>query len=168
MKAQIVEQIEFFSEAELESLEFLPEELEAIEEERVPDLDSISFEDIAKELEAYFERDIEGAQLERKRGGKKPSKPEEEEIRMITYLLNTGVAAGRAYANAGGHQSTRLPKAPRGEEYLEFDLGFDRYGNRGRHRLVILAQVAVRVGRVLYKAYYTVDHYEHFTELKHW
>jgi hypothetical protein len=30
MKAQIVEQIEFFSEAELESLEFVPEELEAI------------------------------------------------------------------------------------------------------------------------------------------
>ena len=56
MKAQIVEQIEFFSEAELESLEFLPEELEVIEEQRVPDLDSISFEDIAEELEAYFVR----------------------------------------------------------------------------------------------------------------
>ena len=69
MKAQIVEQIEFFSEAELESLEFLPEELEAIEEQRVPDLDSISFEDIAEELEASFEGDIEGAQLEARRGG---------------------------------------------------------------------------------------------------
>jgi hypothetical protein len=64
MKAQIVEQVELFSEAELESLEFLPEELEAIEEQRVPDLDSISFEDIAEELEAYFEGDIEGAELE--------------------------------------------------------------------------------------------------------
>ena len=69
MKAQIVERVELFSEAELESLEFLPEELEAIEEQRVPDLDSISFEDIAEELEAYFEGDIEGAQLEGGGGG---------------------------------------------------------------------------------------------------
>jgi hypothetical protein len=59
MKAQIVEQIELFSKAELESLEFLPEELEAIEAERVPDLDSISFEDIAEDLEAAFEQDRE-------------------------------------------------------------------------------------------------------------
>lgn len=70
MKAQIVEQIDFFSEAELESLEFVPEELEAIEEERVPSLDSISFEDIAKELEADFEGDIEVARLESSGGGK--------------------------------------------------------------------------------------------------
>jgi len=59
MKAQIVEQIELFSEAELESLEFVPEELEAIESEQVPDLDSISFEDIAEDLEAVFEQDGE-------------------------------------------------------------------------------------------------------------
>jgi hypothetical protein len=64
MKTQIVEQIEFFSEAELESLGFVPEELEAIEAERVPDLDSISFEDIAEQLEAYFEGNIEQAGLE--------------------------------------------------------------------------------------------------------
>jgi hypothetical protein len=55
MKAQIVEQVELFSEAELESLEFVPEELEAIEEERVPDLDSISFEEITEALEAALE-----------------------------------------------------------------------------------------------------------------
>jgi hypothetical protein len=73
MKAQIVEQIELFSEAELESLEFLPEELDAIEEERVPDLDSISFEDIAEELEACFEGEVEEVRLEG-RGGKKPPK----------------------------------------------------------------------------------------------
>ena len=59
MKAQITEQVEFFSEAELESLEFVPEELEAIEAERVPDLESISFEEVAKDLEAYFEGNIE-------------------------------------------------------------------------------------------------------------
>ncbi|MDZ8032666.1 hypothetical protein, partial [Nostoc sp. DedSLP04] len=64
MKAQIVEQIEFFSEAELESLEFVPEELEAIEAERVPDLDSVSFEEVAKKLEAYFEGGVEQAGLE--------------------------------------------------------------------------------------------------------
>ncbi|MHC5717061.1 MAG: hypothetical protein ACYTX0_34340, partial [Nostoc sp.] len=55
MRPLIVEPLELFSEAELESLEFLPEELEAIEAERVPDLDSISFEDIAEELEASLE-----------------------------------------------------------------------------------------------------------------
>ncbi|KAB8315763.1 hypothetical protein SD81_030920 [Tolypothrix campylonemoides VB511288] len=81
MKAQIVEQVEFFSEAELQSLEFVPEELEAIEAERVPDLDSISFEEVAKDLEAYFEGGVEEAALERRggrrgggRGGKKPPK----------------------------------------------------------------------------------------------
>lgn len=57
MKVQItkVEQVEMFTEAELESLEFTPEELEAIAQERVPDLDSISFEDIAEDLEALLE-----------------------------------------------------------------------------------------------------------------
>lgn len=56
MKAQIVE-LELFTQAELESLEFVPEELEAIEQERVPDLESISFEDIAEDLEAILEAD---------------------------------------------------------------------------------------------------------------
>lgn len=55
MKAQIVEQVEFFSEAELESLEFSLEELDAIEEERVPNLESISFDEVAKALESSFE-----------------------------------------------------------------------------------------------------------------
>jgi hypothetical protein len=62
MKTQIVEQIELFSEAELESLEFVPEELEAIEAERVPDLDSISFEDIAEDLVAALELSEDEAQ----------------------------------------------------------------------------------------------------------
>ncbi|MDZ8096501.1 MAG: F-box protein [Nostoc sp. DedQUE05] len=68
MKAHIVEQVEFFSEAELESLEFVSEELDAIEKERVPDLDSISFEEVAKELEAYFEGGVEQAGLEQHGG----------------------------------------------------------------------------------------------------
>ncbi|WP_292753864.1 hypothetical protein [Nostoc sp. NMS4] len=41
MTAQIIEQFELFSEAELETLEFLPEELESIEAELIPDLESI-------------------------------------------------------------------------------------------------------------------------------
>ncbi len=76
MIAQVIEQVEFFSEAELESLEFVPEELEAIEAERVPDLDSISFEDIAKDMEAYFKGDIKGVGLE----GNVTSKPKPKPI----------------------------------------------------------------------------------------
>ncbi len=59
MKARIVEQIELFSKEELHSLELLPEELEAIEAERVPDFESITFEDIAEDLGAVFEQDSE-------------------------------------------------------------------------------------------------------------
>lgn len=62
MKVQIVEQVELFTEAELESLEFTPEEIEAIEQERVPNLDSITYEDIAEGLEAYFERGVEAVE----------------------------------------------------------------------------------------------------------
>lgn len=69
MKVQLDKQVELFSEAELESLEFVPEELEAIEGERVPDLDSISFEEVAQDLEAFFKGGIEEARLE-SRGGR--------------------------------------------------------------------------------------------------
>jgi hypothetical protein len=70
MTRQIVENFELFSEAQLESLEFLPEELENIESELYPNLDSISPEKVAKDLEAYFEGDVEQAGLEaRGRGG---------------------------------------------------------------------------------------------------
>ncbi|QFS52757.1 hypothetical protein [Nostoc sphaeroides] len=64
MTTQIVENLELFSEAQLEALEFLPEELENIESELYPNLDSISLEVVAKDLEAYFEGDVEGAGLE--------------------------------------------------------------------------------------------------------
>ena len=67
MTVQIVEQIEYFSPEELETLEFLPEELENIESELYPDLESISIEEVARDLEAFFEEDIEEAQLERRR-----------------------------------------------------------------------------------------------------
>ncbi len=78
MKAQIVtiQQVELFTEAELESLEFVPEELEAIEQERVPNLESISYKDIAEDLEAissFLEDTAEALALES--GGRRPSNP---------------------------------------------------------------------------------------------
>ncbi|BAY95684.1 MULTISPECIES: ribonuclease domain-containing protein [unclassified Tolypothrix] len=73
MTRQIVENLELFSEAQLEALEFLPEELENIESELYPNLESISLEEVAKDLEAYFEGGVEQAGLEargRSRGGR--------------------------------------------------------------------------------------------------
>jgi hypothetical protein len=68
MTTQIVEGLELFSEAQLESLEFLAEELENIEFELYPNLESISPEQVAKDLEAYFEGGLEQAGLEGRRG----------------------------------------------------------------------------------------------------
>lgn len=68
MTAHIVE-FELFTEAELETLEFFPEELESIEAELYPNLESISPHKVAKDLEAYFEGDFEEVGLER-RGGR--------------------------------------------------------------------------------------------------
>jgi hypothetical protein len=65
MTTQIVGNLELFSEAELESLEFIPEELESIESVLYPNLDSISLEEVAKDLSAYFEGNIEQAGLEK-------------------------------------------------------------------------------------------------------
>ena len=176
MKAQIVEQIELFSEAELESLEYLPEELEALEEQRVPDLDSISFEDIAEELEAYFEGDMEGAGLEARGGrpgrpggggghhgggGQRPSRFEYDQIRDIKSRITAGRAATQ-YLNRGGRGGTRLPPARRGQEYREYDLGQARGGGRGKHRLVVLIGSN---GKSIVKIYYTDNHYTYFTRL---
>ncbi|NJL78426.1 MAG: hypothetical protein HC917_05470 [Richelia sp. SM2_1_7] len=55
MIVKTIELIESFSEADLEFLEFLPEELEQIESELYPDLENISFEDVAEEMKAYLE-----------------------------------------------------------------------------------------------------------------
>jgi hypothetical protein len=105
VKTQTIEPIDFFSEAELESLEFVPEELEAIEAERVPDLDSISFEDIAKDLEAYFEGEAEGARLEARGGRRKRENRAAQRPRRITdadynnarqILVNAGSRTAQA------------------------------------------------------------------------
>jgi hypothetical protein len=94
MKAQIVEQIELFSEAELESLEFLPEELEAIEEQRVPDLDSISFEEVAKDLEVYFKGNIEEVRLERA-GGSSASINVDVDVLGIVNSIKSSIKSAR-------------------------------------------------------------------------
>lgn len=91
MTVQTVEKIEMFSEAELETLQFMPEELELIQSEQIPDLESISLEEVARYLEVYFVEDfedvedLEDIELERfgflkrlfkrgRRGGKKRGK----------------------------------------------------------------------------------------------
>ena len=58
------EDIEMFSETEMEYLQFLPEELEEIESEQYRDLESISLEEVASDLEAFFEEDFEEEELE--------------------------------------------------------------------------------------------------------
>jgi hypothetical protein len=88
MITQIVENLESFSEAQLEALEFLPEELENIESELYPSLESISLEEVAKDLEAYFEGDIEQAGLETRlrRPPRLQDLPTELLLKIGTYL----------------------------------------------------------------------------------
>ncbi len=74
MKAEIVEEVEFFSQEEIENLELWSEELEAIEAELVPNLENISFEDVAEELEACFQENIEELGLEG-RGSRRKKNP---------------------------------------------------------------------------------------------
>ncbi|NJM23880.1 MAG: hypothetical protein HC907_37435 [Richelia sp. SM1_7_0] len=71
MIVKTIELIESFSEADLEFIEFLPEELEQIESELYPDLENISFEDVAEDMESYFTGRFEEAGLE----GVKKTKP---------------------------------------------------------------------------------------------
>jgi hypothetical protein len=61
-----VEQVEYFSEADAEAIAIQPEDLEALEAE-VESLENVAFEDVAEDLEAYFEGDAEGESLERRR-----------------------------------------------------------------------------------------------------
>jgi hypothetical protein len=62
-----VEQFESFSEADAEAIAIQPEDLEALEAEVESTLENVSFEDVAEDLEAYFEGDAEGESLERRR-----------------------------------------------------------------------------------------------------
>jgi hypothetical protein len=119
MTTQIVENLELFSEAQLESLEFLPEELENIEFELYPNLESISPEQVAKDLEAYFEGGVEGAVgLERRRrGGQRkreagaPERPQQIQRNNYNQARNILVAAGSRTARAAhpAHNNNAVP-----------------------------------------------------------
>jgi hypothetical protein len=137
MKAQIVEQIELFSEAEQESLEFLPEELEAIEEQRVPDLDSISFEDIAEELEAYFEGDIEGAELEARPG--RPGRPgHSNNVGEEWRELGRAMAAKPDAYQQFGNTERKLKKVKSPRYYIEGTVNVGTATGTGQYRVVCL------------------------------
>ena len=60
-----IESLEF-TETDMTTIELLPEELESLESE-MESLESISYEDVAEDLEAYFEGDSEEEGLERRR-----------------------------------------------------------------------------------------------------
>jgi hypothetical protein len=137
MKAQIVEQIELFSEAELESLEFLPEEVEAIEEQRVPDLDSISFEDIAEELEAYFEGDIEGAELEGRPA--RPGRPgHSNKVGEEWRELGRAMAGNPDRYQPFGNSEGKLKKVKPPQYYIEGTVTVGKPKGKGQYRVVCL------------------------------
>jgi len=60
------QQIEF-SEADAEAIAIQPEDLEDLEAEVESTLENVAFEDVAEDLEAYFEGDAEGESLECRR-----------------------------------------------------------------------------------------------------
>jgi hypothetical protein len=62
-----VEKIELFTEAEIESIVLQLEDLENLEAAIEEDLETISFEDVAETLEAYFEGESVEEGLERRR-----------------------------------------------------------------------------------------------------
>ena len=72
-----------------------------------------------------------------------------EAIRELRYEISTGHPT--VFNNAEG----RLPAAGRGNTYYEYDVGMDRGGGRGAHRIVALAGS----GKELIALYYTNDHY---------
>ncbi|MBD2526673.1 hypothetical protein [Nostoc sp. FACHB-133] len=113
MTTQIVENLELFSEA----LEFLPEELENIESELYPNLESISLEVVAKDLEAYFEGDVEGAVGLERRGGRRkreagdPVRPAQITRRNYNRARDILRQAGSQTANAA-HQLHGIGNVP--------------------------------------------------------
>jgi len=184
MSVQTVEQIEMFSEAELESLQFLPEELAEIQSELNPNLESISLEEVASDLEAYFVENLEEVELERfgflkrlvkgrkrrsrsfkspgkppKKAFNRPGKRERDQIRDIKDQIRAG-KWGKEFQNRRG-RGMRLPRAGRNQHYREFDLGSAADGTRGTHRLVAL--VGQHKGKnIVIKTYYTNTHYQYF------
>ncbi|NJM22548.1 MAG: CAP domain-containing protein [Richelia sp. RM1_1_1] len=66
MTIQLLEEIEFISEAAELDLEFSPEDLAGIESELEYDLESLRFEDVRKEMESYLEHIPESESVNRR------------------------------------------------------------------------------------------------------
>ncbi len=88
---------------------------------------------------------------------------ERDTVRDIKYHIVQGTLGGQVYGNEGGHGSLRLPALSKGEQYREYQLGTDRSGGAGQHRLV--AKIGSD-GKSIVAMYYTDDHYTSFTEVK--
>jgi guanyl-specific ribonuclease Sa len=73
-----------------------------------------------------------------------------EAIRELRFEITNGHPT--VFNNAEGH----LPPAGRGNTYYEYDVGMDRMGGRGAHRIVALASA----NKDLIALYYTNDHYD--------
>lgn len=74
-----------------------------------------------------------------------------ESIRELRHALVAGPRP-KEFSNSEG----MLPNASRGMTYVEFDVGEDRFGGRGKNRIVALVDQSTRE---FYALYYTNDHY---------
>ncbi len=185
MTTQIVENLELFSEAQLEALEFLPEELENIESELYPNLESISLEEVAKDLEAYFEGGVEQAGLEARgpggarggtrggtrggirsrirgrtrgsaRGGGSPSRS--RRVGEEWRELARDMAANPAGYGRFANLEGKLPKVKDPAHYIEGTVETGTATGRGQYRVVCLVEKVHRKFGVT-KKYWTRTHY---------
>ncbi len=94
----------------------------------------------------------------------RPGRAERNQIRNHSGDIRSG-RSGKTYGNRRG-RGQRLPKAKRGEHYQEHDLGQDKKGGRGRHRVVTKVGERKRNDgsrkKVIRGRYYTNDHYKNF------
>ena len=71
-----------------------------------------------------------------------------------------------SYSNEGGHGSTRLPAAGKGQSYYECRAGITRNDDPGRYRFVFLVQgTPGGSGAKAVERYYTDNHYKTFYQL---
>lgn len=88
---------------------------------------------------------------------------ERDTVRDIQYHIAQGNLGGNVYGNGGGYGGVILPSPSRGEQYREYQLGADRSGGAGKHRLV--AKIGSD-GKSIVAMYYSRDHYRHFDQVK--
>ena len=121
-----VELFEPFSEADLEYLEFLPEELEKIESELYPDLEDISFEDVAEEMEAYFaggfqEAGLEGIKKTKPKYKPKPKYGGASSIKQISKLKYSAKQGGIKTKPKNPHKYTFIHTHLKRDYYVQQD-----------------------------------------------